>query len=224
MDISKLVELVERLQKGTIGDPNWDPKRGVFEFPRESVEVAVVLKLIRVVQGLHAEYVLCKAGLFVDMGAIHRCVMDGVAEVEFLIENYPATSKHVDRFLGHFFAQKIDQEMSESEAALDRKKVVAAQSRLLAGGNYDSQLLDNFRRVNHAFSGYVHAGYSHIMQMYGGAPGNKNFNLSGIPSDREKIRNMRIVEAAYGAILPAIGMVAFKFGHKEIHGEVLELC
>ncbi len=85
MDLDLLKSLVERLRIESIGDPQWVESKGVFEYPHQTVEVVVILKIIRSAQGVHALNLLCREGLFVDMGAIYRCVGDCSAEVYFLL-------------------------------------------------------------------------------------------------------------------------------------------
>ncbi len=76
MDPNLLASLIERLRAKSIGDPEWISSKKVFEYRVQSMEVVVVLKLVRAEQGIHALELLCHNGLFVDMGAIYRCVGD----------------------------------------------------------------------------------------------------------------------------------------------------
>ncbi len=74
MDLNLLASLIERLRAQSIGDPEWVGSKRVFEYSVQSVEVVVVLKLVRAGQGIHALELLCRSGLFVDMGAIWSAV------------------------------------------------------------------------------------------------------------------------------------------------------
>ena len=67
MNLDLLKSLVERLRIESIGDPQWIESKGVFEYPHQTVEVVVILKIIRAAQGVHALNVLCREGLFLSL-------------------------------------------------------------------------------------------------------------------------------------------------------------
>jgi hypothetical protein len=103
MNLDLLKTFTEKLRREVIGDPHWIKKKHVFEYPQQSIEVLVILKIVRAAQGVHALNLLCRNGLFVDMGAINRCMVDCIAEVYFLLENYPAQSSKVQQFSKEFY-------------------------------------------------------------------------------------------------------------------------
>ena len=103
MNIEALNVIVEKLQASTVGKPEWIPDKNVFEYSDQSIEVVVVLKLIRATHGVHSMNLLCQNGLFVDMGTLWRCVNDCVAEIFFLLEKYPQQSGNVQKFVREFF-------------------------------------------------------------------------------------------------------------------------
>jgi hypothetical protein len=183
MDLNCLKVLTERLRTESIGDPEWVESKRVFEYSTQSVEVVTVLKLVRAAQGVHALDLLCRSGLLIDMGTIYRCVGDCTSEIYFLLENYPEKSNNVKKFLKEFFSRTIDGHLSSEEEPVQTKKIHSAMIRSLAGGEKDKK---NLIKVHKTFSGYTHAEYSHIMQMFGGRPKNWSFNISGMPSQEQK--------------------------------------
>ena len=208
----------------TIGNPEWLAPKNTFEYPNQGIEVVVVLKLVRAAQGIHALRLLCNAGLFVDMGAIYRCVGDCMAEVYFLLEKYPEQSSHVQKFLNEFFARTIDGHLSSDENPVQSQKVHSAMIRSLTGLEQDEKTRTNLVTLYKTFSGYVHASYAHIMQMYGGALSSQTFNISGIPSQQQKEAHMELVEEAYKSLLWTLAHAADTFGVKDIHREIIENC
>jgi hypothetical protein len=62
------------LRKQAIGEPAWIPGKRVYEYSDQSPKVVAVLKLMRMAEGVVAFNLLRANGLFVDMGAIVRCV------------------------------------------------------------------------------------------------------------------------------------------------------
>lgn len=222
MDLDLLKNLTERLRAESVGDPEWAESKSVFEYQNQSIEVVTVLKLARAAQGVHALNLLCREGLFVDMGAIYRCVGDCVSEVYFLLENYPEQSGKVRKFLKHFYSKTIDGHLSSEEEPVPTKKIHNAMIRSLTGSEQDERAKKSLTNVYKTFSGYTHAGYSHIMQMYGGTYPNQSLNISGIPSQEQKDIHMQLVIEAYKSVLYAIGYVAHTFGLKELHRDVIQ--
>lgn len=224
MDLTLLASLIERLRAESIGDPEWVDSKHVFEYPAQSVEVVVVLKLVRAAQGIHALELLCRSGLFVDMGAIYRCVGDCISEVYFLLEKYPEKSSNVEKFIKVFFSKTIDGHLSADEEPVHTKKIHSAMIRSLTGREQDERVKGHLTNIYKTFSGYTHAGYAHIMQMFGGPTQNLSFNLSGIPSQQQKDMHMELVLEAYKSVLHTIAHVSRTFGLKELHREVMQYC
>ncbi len=222
MNLDLLKSLVERLRTESIGDPQWVESKGVFEYPHQTVEVVVILKIIRAAQGVHALNVLCREGLFVDMGAIYRCVGDCSAEVYFLLEEYPMQSSNVQKFLREFFSKTIDGHLTANEEPVQTKKIHNAMVRSLTGNEQDERIKQTLTNVYRTFSGYTHAGYSHIMQMYGGSNDNLTFNVSGIPSQSQRDMHMQLVTEAYQSLLYDMAYVAQKFNLSILHREIMQ--
>jgi len=214
----------EKLRAESIGDPKWIDSKHVFEYPKQTVEVVTVLKLIRAAQGIHALEILCSNGLFIDMGVIFRSVGDCVAEIHFLLENYPEQSNKVRQFMKEFYSKTIDGHLSSEEHPVLSSKIHNAMVRSLTGGKQDEKVKRMLSNVYRTFSGYVHAGYSHIMQMFGGTYPNRSFNISGIPSQKQIDIHMQLVIEEYNSVLYAIALVAKKFGLTGLYNEVVRYC
>lgn len=225
MELNRLKNFVERLRIESVGDPEWIEAKKVFEYPNQTIEVVMVLKLVRAAQGIHALDLLCRSGLFIDMGAIYRCVEDCVAEVYFLLENYPDQSSNVRKFQKEFYSKTIDGCLSSNEEHVQTKKIQNAMIRVISGNEQDERVKKSLTNVYKAFSGYTHAGYSHIMQMYGSTyPTPPSFNISGIPSHDQIDMHMQLVIEAYKSVLYSIARVAHTFDLEELHCEVIEYC
>ena len=222
MDLARLKMFAERLRVESVGDPKWVESKGVFEYPNQTVEVAVVLKIIRAAQGIHALDLLCRAGLFVDMGAIYRCVGDCSAEVYFLLEDYPRQSSNVTKFLREFFSKTIDGHLTSDEEPVRTKKIHNAMVRSLTGNEQDERIKRSLNNVYKTFSGYTHAGYSHIMQMYGGSGNLRSFNIDGIPSQAQRDLYMELIQKAHQSLLYEMSYVAKTFGLHDLLREILQ--
>jgi hypothetical protein len=224
VDLDKLFSITEKLRIQAIGEPVWIPENGVFEYTNQCVEVVAVLKAIRAAQGMKSLYLLCENGLFIDMGAIYRCVSDCSADIYFLLEQYPKISRNVEKFVKAFFETTIDGYLNVETEHIPTKKIHSAMVRTLTGINQDEETRTRVLNIYKTFCGYTHANYSHIMQIYGGVPPDLNFNLPGVPSTRQREMHMQLVEQAYFSVLYSIGFAAYKFGLTELYREVVQCC
>jgi hypothetical protein len=224
MDLDLLTAFIERLRLESIGDPRWIASKDVFEYSAQSVEVAAVLKLVRAGQGIHALVILCRCGLFVDMGAIYRCVEDCTSEVYFLLENYPKKSINVERFLKGFFSRTIEGHLTSQEESVQTKKIQSAMVRAITGRGQDERTRRLLANIHRTFSGYTHAEYAHIMQMFGGPPLNRSFNISGIPSQQQKDMHMEVVREGYKAVLLCVAHASRKLGLVQLSHDVRQYC
>lgn len=224
MDLDKLFLITEKLRIQAIGEPVWIPEKGVFEYTNQSIEVVAVLKAIRAAQGIKSLYLLCQNGLFIDMGAIYRCVSDCSAEIYFLLEQYPKKSGNVEKFVNAFFETTIDGYLNVETEHVLTKKIHSAMVRTLTDLKQDEEIRTRILNIYKTFSGYTHANYSVIMQSYGGVLPNLSFNLPGVPSVPQREMHMQLVEQAYFSVLYSIGFAAQKFGLTEIIREVVQCC
>jgi hypothetical protein len=154
--IQTAVHLAEKLRRHAIGEPAWIPGKRVYEYSEHSVKVVGVLKLMRMAEGVAALNLLRANGLFVDMGAIIRCVQDCEAEIYFLFEKYPATSPDVEKFVKAFFEHTIDGYLDVETEPVPSRKIRAALVRVLRG-QHDHKLLESLQKVHETFCGYIHA-------------------------------------------------------------------
>ena len=222
MNLDKLFLITEKLRIQVIGEPVWIPEKRVFEYSDQSIKVVVILKAIRAAQGIKSLHLLCENGLFIDMGAIYRCVSDCSEEIYFLLEQYPETSDDVKQFIKAFFETTIDGHLNVKTRYVPTKKIHSAMVRALTISKQDEKIHASVTNIYKTFSGYTHANYSHIMQIYGGIP--SNFNLPGVPSIQQRAMHMELVEQAYYSVLYSIGFAANKFGLAELFREVVQYC
>lgn len=217
MDLKAINALIERLRRETIGAPEWVPAKGVFEYREQSSTVVAVLKLVRAAHGVAAVEKLCASGLFVDAGAIMRCIGDCCDEIHFLLEQHPATSGHVHQFVKAFFEATIDSDMDdEATPAVPVKKIRAAVVRVLKG-RHDDATQKVMEGTHKTFSGYIHANYAHVMEVYNGGP--DDFNLAGVPSASLRAERMQYVDVAVTSVLLAAAFIAQTLTLHELHVE-----
>lgn len=220
MDIAKLFMITKKLQKQAIGEPLWVPEKRTFEYPKQNIEVLVILKIIRAAQGVQSMYLLCTHGLLIDMCALYRCVDDCSAEIAFLLENYPKTSTDADQFIKAFFEATADNHLNAQTPYVTTRKIRSSMVRSF-GSHADQSTHETTFKIYKTFSGYIHANYVHIMQIYGGNPA--RFNVEGVSSIQERNKHMELVKVAHDSVLLSIGLTAQKFGLKDICREAMGL-
>jgi hypothetical protein len=210
MNLDYLSSLVEKLRKEAIGEPRKIEEKQAYEYQNQSAKVVAVLKLVRAAHGVNAMNLLCRAGLFIDFGAIVRCVYDCTEEVYFLLEEFPKASSNVDKFVKAFFANTIDGYLSNEIPPVPTKKIRSAAVRALKGDEGTRTRMEN---VYKAFCGYVHANYAHIMEVNN--RGTYDFNLFGVPSIKERQMRMEHIELAANSVLHAAAFISDTLGVTE---------
>jgi hypothetical protein len=218
INLDHLADKVDSLRKRAIGEPIWLNEKNVFEYQEKSAKVLAVLKLVRAMHGVGAMNVLTSHGFLIDVGAIMRCIVESSAEITFVLENYPNASPQVEEYVRGFFSNTIDGYLSAGPNA-PGKKVRAASVRYLKGGP-DHETHQMIERIYKSYSGYVHAHYVHIMEVYSPSPG---FNLRGCMSLEEQKKRMEIVDCAAVYVLQSAMKIAQKLGFNDFFQELLAM-
>ena len=219
MNLDQTFSFVERLRKEAIGEPKWIKEKRAYEYSDHSPKVVAILKLVRAAQGVSALYLLCQSGLFIDFGVGLRCVNDCHMEIYFLLEEFPKSSGNVDRFVKAFFETTIDGYLSAEAHGVQSKKIRSAMVRVLQSEN-DDKTRATIDRVYKTFSGYVHANYSHIMEIYNGLT--RDFNLAGVPDIQPRQIRMEHVELAENSVLHMAAYIARTIKMNDLYREIVQ--
>jgi hypothetical protein len=220
MELPQIHLLIESYRKEHISAPRLVKNGMAFEYDEQSLETVVILKLVRSAQALTALAILGESGLFPDMGAALRGFYDCVEDIYFLLEAYPnKPSKHIEQFIKNFFEGTIDGYLNGPTHQVQRDKIRSAHVRVLKGAHDDAgqKLLE---RMYKTFSGYTHAGYAHIMEVYNGHT--DSFNLGGVPSEELRRKWREHYDIACNALLMAGAYSAQKFGKKEYYEAMMK--
>lgn len=227
IDLVKLSELAEKLRKNVIGDPGWAWETQKLEYWEQTIEVVVILKLLRAIQGIKSQLVLCKEGLFIDMGALFRCTYDCNGEIYFLLEKYPEQSEHVKQFIKKFFEGAMNN--CDFTTMVKTQKIRSAYVSYLTGQDEDENVRKTLKKPYEFGCEYIHASYVSIMEImenYGGSLRPKiSFNLLGVPSPskEKKSEYYRVVEGTYLMILRCMLQICITFKADDIKEDVEKL-
>lgn len=166
----------------------------IFRYSAEdqTVEVASVQKLARVVSGIHACYVLLASGLEQELGTIWRTLDEFCEDIWFLcmaMQTGQLTPLHTAYLDAHF--QVILKEHSwldnRNEPTVPRKKIRAALSKMPEAQLNTSDAQSIYQSLHKANSGFVHGASDHILTMYGGNPA--RYYVAGL-RDSTRIKSM----------------------------------
>jgi hypothetical protein len=145
------------------------------------------LKCVRAVSSLNACVILLQHGYVQEIGALCRCIDEFNQDVFFLGtplgEDGPSEQQKC--LTQEFFQEEFDKidspfRSSQQRTRVPRKKVLAGIARVSGQPLNPSDTQEMHRTVHNAFSGYVHGAYVHIMESYGGGPGNLHYHMCGL--------------------------------------------
>lgn len=223
MNLKKLSVLAEDLRRAVIGNPIWVEEKHAYHYENRAIEVIVILKLLRAIQGVMAQVLLCESGLFIDMSAIFRCVADCSDEICFLLENYPEKSKDVQQFVEHFFESKILPNDDVRIHSVPKKKILKAKARMFSKYREPKDTSSLLRSIHKTFSGYIHANYENIMQYCEGDSSIHKINTLLTSSNNQKMVQFQVVKLSYGSILLTMMLACRIFDQENIYVAVEEL-
>lgn len=222
MSISLLQSFVSVLQERVIGPPEWDKDKQVFVYENQTLEVVVVLKLVRVVQGINASKILCEHGLFIDFGATQRNIYEAIYETYFLLDGIKNPSTNVDKFIREFFSRTIDEHLTSEHHTVASKKILSGASRYMVDKEQQPHVRQFNLNIYKTFSGYIHSSYAHIMEMFGPVGKEGTFNLSGIKHGKSIADRLQLIDASINACLYVTAYSALEFGEEALFLDIIE--
>jgi hypothetical protein len=157
---------------------------GAFIYGSPTVEHVCLLKAIRIVSGLNALVVLLEAGYVTEMGVLMRTISDCINAIYFLLEHFPETTPEAEKYASNFFGEVLDEpeiapNQSRKKYRTKVKKIHASRARQLSEHINFAVGRDMVYKNYSAYSGYVHASYPNIMEIYGGDRPRK-FHMQGM--------------------------------------------
>lgn len=190
----------------------------------QTIEQAIVLKLVRYISGLRACLLLLEHGFVQELGTLQRAVQDIEEDVTFLSLSI-ILGKHTDfhtRFLASFWKEEFDT-TGPRPTSLPRDMVPRSKIRAYNadpnGLNPDpSTTVGVVRTVSSVYSGFVHAAACHIMDLYGGHP--PTFHTDGLPGTiRQEEHDEDLWNQFYRGIL-LMAEACMAFGHQELNEQL----
>lgn len=195
-----------------------------FVYKSPTVKHVCLLKGIRIVSGLNALLVLFQAGYVTEMGVLIRTIGDCINDIYFLLEHFPDITPEVEKYLSNFFSEDLEetsiaQDQERKTHRTKARKIYASRARLLSEHINFSVGRDMVYKIYSVYSGYVHAAYPNIMEMYGGEPPHK-FHLQGMKGTPRIADWEEILIAFIRSTTLVFGYIAEKYDMTDLVQEI----
>lgn len=178
-----------RILEPTVPAPEKVPYLGqyVFRYRERTLEQALILKLARVVSGLHGARLLVNNGFVQEAAALQRLLDEFQEDINFLSlarldDDY--TELH-QNYLNAFYEEEFDNPADpvasvQKRSMIPRRKIHAYIARKEAEVGVRERIrgAQLRRTLSKLYSGFVHGAAPQILDMYGGWP--PRFRVSGM--------------------------------------------
>jgi hypothetical protein len=192
----------------------------VFRYVEQSLNQALVQKLVRLTSGLHATRLLMEAGFVQEQGSLQRMLDELQEDITFLSfsvinnDSTPLHQAYLDAFYQEEFLPVASRTTSVDRPMIPRKKIRAYIDRALSGQKGSSQSLEAARTINKTYSGYLHAASPQIMDLFGGSPA--RFHLRGMRGTPRHHEHRADLWNYFHRAIIAFGFAAKAFGEEEL--------
>lgn len=195
-----------------------------YRYVEQTIQQAIVLKLVRYISGLRACLLLLEHGFVQELGTVQRALQDIEEDSTFLslsIILNKSTDYHT-RFLASFWQEEFDttgpKPTSVPRDMVPRSKIRAYNANPNGINPDPSGTIDVVRTVSSFYSGFVHAAACHIMDLYGGHPA--SFHTDGLPGTiRQEEHDEDLWNQFYRGIL-LLAEACMAFGHQELNEQL----
>ena len=203
-------------------------KMPVYRYSKQSDTLLCFLKGAKLVSTLNACVVLHSAGYAQEMYALIRVADDCCSDIIFML--IPKNGTNFDANQERFFHDFYQEEFADTGDVLGshqkrdtvtRRHIHASFARMAKEVVNPSDIQTTTTVIHNVFSGYVHSAYPHIMELYGGDPGQFHLKgMAGTPRQGEAARCL--TDQCHRAIM-ASELVAKKIGFAECAAVIRDL-
>jgi len=189
--------------EGIVGKPNLVEKSGFsrFEYPEKNIITICLIKSARIISSLNAIVVLFEHGFIVEVGIIIRTIKEACADISFLLEDYDKDqpTKSQKQYINEFFTEEFEDVNDPINTARKHHRVptrkihagfarnIYNMSKLIKNENLQNKIQKLLNPsiqqsmtqvILNTWSGYVHYGYRHSLELVGG--NNHDYHLEGM--------------------------------------------
>jgi len=200
---------------------------GKYGYKSPTLKHICFLKGVRIISGLNALLVLCQAGYVTEMGVLLRTIGECINDIYFLLEHYPRKRPEVEKYIAAFLNENVDElKIVEDEKKRTKRTkartIIASRVRFLSEHmnlHIDGEIV--YKNYD-TYSGYVHACYPNIMELYDNGESSK-FYISGL-KDKERIKEWEkiLIDFTRSTIL-VFGYMAEKYHKRKLIHKIREV-
>jgi hypothetical protein len=199
--------------------------QGWYRYVEQHPLQALVLKLARVVSGLHAAQLLLNYGFVQELATLQRTFDEFNEDISFLafgMQSDPLPDLH-QKYLSAFWQEEFDKpedpmRSTQNRWSAPRKKVTGFLGAIHGPNGDPSTHQAAATTVNKAYSGYVHAAAPQVLDMYGGSP--PKFHIDGLlGTSRIAAHASDLVNYYYRGLL-SFGISAKSFGDESLYDAI----
>ncbi|WP_423906217.1 hypothetical protein [Candidatus Spongiihabitans sp.] len=148
-----------------------------YRFTKKDIREAMIQKLARVQSLVRGAQLLFRNGFAQEQGILQRAIDETNEDILFLVDavtNGTITKLHQE-FLDYFWEEEIDEsgnliESQQKRPMTPRRKIRAYLAKMGSVEPDKIPIADITRSLSRFYSGFVHGGSPHIMDMYVGDP------------------------------------------------------
>ncbi len=195
----------------------------VYRYVEKTVHQALLQKLVRLVSGLNATFLLMDRGFVQEQASLQRILDEILEDISFLsfaliLDQWtPLHEKYLDAFYEEEFDAETAMKSSQKRPMIPRKKIHAWLAKI-ENGIDPSTSNELSRTLSKAYSGYVHAASPQIMEMYGGNPA--KFHTNGLLDTPRHVEHRADLWNYFYRGIIACGFVAKAFGENELFNSI----
>ncbi len=201
-----------------------------YRYPEQSDSLVCLLKGIKLLSTLNAALVLLRNGYANEVAALCRMADDFWNEILYMTWNLDGDklSKDQERFIADFFQEEFENiedllGSRQKRESVPRRKIFAAFGQRVSQQLNPSDAQSAAMATHQVLSGYIHGGYSQIMELYDGDGEPPRFRMTGmLGTPREDEWWQQLIGYTYRSITASV-RVASKLGLLEIQGQILTL-
>ena len=142
----------------------------VYRYEDQSAKQAIVQKLARLVSTLRATRLLLDNGFVQEVGTLKRVLDEILEDVHFIVSGLEDPTDLHRQFLKYFYEEEFDAETArastQKRGMIRRRKIRAHFGRAvsdISGSHLNpSEMTEDVRSVDKAYSGYVHGASPHL--------------------------------------------------------------
>lgn len=199
----------------------------VYRYEEEGIYQAILLKLARMITGLHSAKALFEHGLFQDQAALQRMLDEFQEDILFLVyaeTDGELTSLH-RAYLQEFYREEFEEEeeainATQKRGLIPRQKIRAYLAKMGHEALDPSSSAEVSRTISKAYSGYIHGAAPHILDMYGGNP--PAFHVRGMLGTGKEAEHVQDLWNYFYRGTLSFGYASKAFGDQAAFDKVVE--